>query len=147
MYGKKDSIVNNNMVSSSCSHYNDIESWSHIIQCSATHNLIDKQIENLQMKLIKTDYKKTNKTEIVLITNDIKQYLYGHQPSNTNQAIIGYINLFQGFIVKTQIGTSNNSEYEAGLDKYTKGTIIQSNTMKLNNFGKHYKIHTEALKQ
>ena len=41
----------------------------------------------------------------------------------------------------------NDSEYKVELDEYIKETITQSNVMRLNNFGKYYKIHAEVFKQ
>jgi len=41
----------------------------------------------------------------------------------------------------------SKSEYQVEVDQYVKKIIKQSNTMKLNNFGKHYKPYAEAFKQ
>ena len=42
---------------------------------------------------------------------------------------------------------SNDSEYKNGLNEYVKEIMTQSNTIKLNNFGKHYKTYVEVFNQ
>jgi len=41
---------------------------------------------------------------------------------------------------------NNDNEYKTELDEYIKETVMQNNTMELNNFRKHYKIYVEVFK-
>jgi hypothetical protein len=112
MHGTKDRVINPNMVSQLCPRCNAIKTWSYVITCPSTHRFIKEWIEDIRMKLKKEDSRNENKADINRMITDIKQFLYGDDPSQTNQALIGYKSLFRGFIVRNWSGVQDSNRYE-----------------------------------
>ena len=84
-----------------CIRCGQIETWSHIITCSKLQKERDDFIKRLR-KLIIQQSKNTRslESEALSFVNNIKEYINQTGREAGFQCVLGYKNLFRGYIVR-----------------------------------------------
>ena len=104
--------INMELVDKNCPQCNAIKNQQHIITCPTTYNMIENMKEELTKKLNKVPTYNEDKVLITELVDEIEVFLRIGQANRTNQAIIGFDSLFQGFIIYNQNRIKVNSRFE-----------------------------------
>lgn len=93
----------NPLMSTRCDIYGGEETWEHILRCPSMFEANQSFITKLKDKLNKLD---TDGCDITRFFNNISLYLAGMDKLEGSQAVIGYCQLFRGFIVNDWFGVN-----------------------------------------
>ena len=121
MYGTRDELINNDKLYEYCPRCNQVESWEHVVRCSALKDKNENFIKKLYLKLKKKNKSGDDEEKIRTILQDILNYLRQNNQYQTNQRQIGFQNLFRGIVVKNW--TDHNLDY-----KYNKIIVYETVT-------------------
>ena len=100
-YGRRHSMINNQLIRDKCPRCNREKTWEHVIQCEGVNSIKEKYLETLLESIRKVKGHEQINQEIQWIITDIKNYLYEqNEPVLTTQGELGMMNLFRGWITR-----------------------------------------------
>ena len=100
-YGKRHKEFNYNLPQSNCPRCGNIETWSHVIQCSALHDTNKKFVSNVIKEITPKVCTDAQKQVVQGVKQDLQEFLIGEMNNYvTNQSMIGWKQAFRGCVVK-----------------------------------------------
>ena len=126
-YGLRNSMINKNSTEETCPRCSQVKSWDHIIRCQKTAQFRKDFITNLMTDMIKINQNDVSPDEIFAMMENILIFIEGgnEEEYETNQHMVGMINLFRGFTVKVWKGVNFNQDKYRTLNKIlTKHCIM-----------------------
>ena len=100
-YATRHKKLNVNLPSNKCPRCNEIETWSHVIQCEALRVKNEAFVDEIHKELKKKCNTEDQNSIVSMIKNDLETYLL-KEPNEfrTHQTEIGWKQVFRGYTVK-----------------------------------------------
>ena len=100
-YGERHSSFNQNLPSNRCPRCGEIETWHHIATCRTLSDQNSIFLQDLEGDLNKQAQTEQQKSANHNIINDLRKFMLNMgNKHDANQQIIGWQNVFRGFVVK-----------------------------------------------
>ena len=121
--GKREFQINESVEDDSCPRCVEPEDWNHAVQCGCMESKTNECLGRLRKKLEKADSKNVDQVETNVIISDIHKFLNKESNYQTNQELIGLMNVFRGIAVQCWIGDNFNNNDDR---KHNKVMIKES---------------------
>ena len=117
-YGKRHSIINQNIPSTRCPRCGEEETWSHVITCRTLADRNVSFVKEVQSELSSQAITEQQKVAVQKITQDIEKFLLNAgNRYDTNQKVIGWENAFRGYIVKRLRDDCNERYFNENINR------------------------------